>query len=201
MLKNKLPFFIRQTVLPSAYRRIEGITMNNNCYYLINNFYPTGADTLKFAFLWSNASQACNVLGCYTTTSAQNNLSLYIGNSPSAKYLRYNGGTFSSYCLANKRYDVEITPTGSKGFETEETWEQKDFTCSVPLCIGITGTAATSAKMIGTLFGNIEVKRRLKLVPCVRISDSVVGYYDIYSKTFFEPTGTNPQIYTSISEG
>lgn len=178
--------------LPVGYKRLTGMTMDNNCYYLINDFYPTGADTLKFSFEWTNVTQACNVLGCYTTTSAQDNLSLYIGNNPTAKYLRYNGGTYSSYCLPNKRYDVEITPTGSKGFEIDETWTQKDFTCSVPLCVGITGTAATSAKLIGNLYGNIEVVGKLNLIPCERLSDNEIGYYDTVSNTFYEPTGTTP---------
>ena len=179
------------TELPIGYRRILGVSMNNNCYYL-TTLYPTGADTLKFSYEWTNVNTACNVLGCYTTASAQDNLSLYISNSSSAKYLRYNGGIYYSYSLANKRYDVQITPTGSIGMETEDTWEQKTFTCSVPLCIGITGATATSAKFVGNLYGNVELVGVTKFIPCERASDGEIGYYDTANETFIEPTGTRP---------
>ena len=180
----------RDTELPKGYKRILGMTMNNDCFYQ-TSVYPTGADTLKFSYEWTSTT-ACNVIGCYTTSSAEDNLSLYIGSNQTAKYLRYNGGTASSYSLANKRYDVQITPTGSIGMETEDTWEQKEFTCSVPLCIGITGASATSAKFIGNLYGNVEVVDKVKFIPCDRLSDNEIGYYDTLNKTFIEPTGTTP---------
>lgn len=180
----------RDTELPVGYRRILGMTMNNDCYYQTTT-YPTGADTLKFSYEWTSET-ACNVLGCYTTSSAQDNISLYIGSNPTAKYLRYDGGTASSYSLANKRYDVQITPTGSIGMEIEDTWEQKTFTCSVPLCIGITGATATSAKFIGNLYGNVEIVGVTKFIPCERVSDGEIGYYDTANETFITPTGTTP---------
>ena len=180
----------RDTELPKGYKRILGMTMNNDCFYQ-TSVYPTGADTLKFSYEWTSTT-ACNVLGCYTTSSAQNNLSLYIGSNSGAKYLRYNGGVASSYSLTDKRYDVQITPTGSIGMETEDTWEQKDFTCSVPLCIGITGASATSAKFIGNLYENVEILNKVKFIPCERETDNEIGYYDTLNKTFIEPTGTTP---------
>ena len=184
----------RDTELPAGYRRLEDIIYNNDCYYTITGLRPTGADTLKFSFKCTQAQPACNIVGCYTTSSAQDNLSLYVGYTQStAKYLRYNGGTYSSWVIADKRYDAQITPTGSIGMETEETWEQKTFTCSVDLNIGTTSTGATSSKFVGVLYGNVEVVGRAKLIPCERVSDGYIGYYDTYTETFYEKAwGTEP---------
>lgn len=189
-LKNG--FNIGSNKIPDGYKRITGFTMNNDCYYQITDFRLTGADTIKFSYSFTGT--ACNVLGSYTTASAQNNLSLYIGNGATAKYLRYNGGTYSSYTVADKVYNVEITPTGSIGLEEDSSWTQKDFTCPVDLLIGSTGVSATSAKFIGTFYGNIEVMGRLKLIPLERQSDNTVCLYDIYTETIYEPIGTSPTV-------
>lgn len=171
--------------LPKAYRRIESISMNDNAYYIITGFRMKGSDTIKFSF---SVTAVCNVLGCYTNTSATTNYSLYVGLT-TAKYLRYNGGTYDSAITVNQKYDMIITPTGATGI-SNVTWTEKDFTSESDLCIGTTSLNATSAKLKGTLYGDIEVVGRLKLIPCVRTSDNVVGYYDTYSSTFYEPIGS-----------
>lgn len=174
--------------LPDAYRRIESISMDDDVYYIITNFKMKGSDTIKFSF---SVTAACNVLGCYTSASATTNYSLYVGTISSAKYLRYNGGTYNSYVTANQKYDMVITPNGATGI-SNVIWSQKDFISDSDLCIGTTSLNATSAKLKGTLYGNIEVVGRLKLIPCIRASDNVVGYYDTYSSTFYEPADGSP---------
>lgn len=189
-LARFIHFFAGETKpeLPKEYLRLGGFSMDDNCYWVIEGFKLQGTDTLRFSF---SVNVACNVLGCYTNTSAQTNYSLYVGTTASSKYLRYNGGTYSSWVVAKTKYDVAITPTGSKGMEEESTWTQKDFTAPVDFCIGTTSTGATSAKLKGSLYGNIVVDGRAKLIPCKRKSDGALGYYDTYTKTFYAPaTGT-----------
>lgn len=188
-LIRKLPIFMRNA-LPKGYTRIKGLTMNDNCYYAITDFRLTGADILRFSF---SATTNCNVIGAYTTATAQTNYSLYVSTSSGSKYMRYNGGTYDSTISTDTRYDVVMKPTGTTGISTV-TWTQKDFTCVSDLLVGTTSTGATSAKLKGSLYGNIEVEGRLKLVPCTRDSDSVVGYYDLYTHTFYAPIGTNPTV-------
>ena len=177
--------------LPVGYRRIDSMTMNDNCYYLIEGFKLTGDDTLRFSF---SVTAACNVIGAYSGSASGNNYSLYvaIGATSSSNYLRYKDGAYNSAIDANTRYDVEITPTGSHGIKTESTWTPKTFTATTDLCIGTTKTDASSAKLKGQLFGNIDVVGRAKFIPCVRVSDSVVGWYETYTGKFYEPIGTNP---------
>lgn len=180
--------------LPAGYKRLIGLTFNNNAYYQITGFKMHGDDTLRFSFqtpLEADGGAACNVLGAYDGASGVlTNYSLYIGNASGAKYLRYDGGTYSSQVVFGDRYDVVITPTGSQGMLVDSTWEEKEFTSVVDLHIGITSGLATSAKMIGDIIGPVIVDGRAKLIPCERQADSVLGYYDTYSETFYEPTGS-----------
>ena len=87
--------------LPAGYKRLLGLTYNNNAYYGITNFKMRGGDTVRFSFKCTMSSPACNVLGAYDGSSAQTNLSLYLGATSSAKYLRYNGSTYNSQADQN----------------------------------------------------------------------------------------------------
>lgn len=179
--------------LPDGYKRVKSLTMDNDCYYEIEDLYLNGSDTLEFSFL---ITATCNVLGSYSGSSAGPNYSVYASTS-NVSYLRYGSNNYNSMFEASKRYDVVITPTGTKGFKYNSTWDELEFTTTRPLCIGTTrSNLTTSAKMKGTFYGNIIVKDangiRFKGIPCVRLSDDVPGYYDTVSETFYEPNGTNP---------
>lgn len=179
--------------LPSGYDRIAGIAFDSSAYYQITDFFLKGSDTIRISF---SVEKACNVFGCYTTSSATNNYSLYASTATNAKYLRYAGGTYKSQ-FANstfgQRFDVVITPTGSSGMPSgqNDTWSEVDFTATSALCIAHTSPSGTSSKLDGNIYGNIVVDGRLKLIPCIRISDGEIGYYDTYAEAFYAPvTGT-----------
>lgn len=172
--------------VPIGYRRLTGIEFDGNVWY-DTNMYLQGSDTLKFAF---EASVACNVLGCYTDASAQTNFSLYVSTSGTAKYLRYNGGTYNSSITANTRYDVILTPTGSDGMKVDSTWTAKTFTTPTTMMIGTTSVGATSAKLTGALYGDIEVVGREKLIPVKRASDGAIGYWMESAGVFLANLGT-----------
>lgn len=179
--------------LPSGYKRVKGLKFNNDVYYLIEGFHLYGSDTVRLSV---SITAACNIFGCYTTTTAQDNYSLYASVSSSAKYLRYNGGTYKSGWTNDdlgERFDIEITPYGSTGIPAgDDSWEEQDFETSADLCIGTTSTGASSAKLKGNLYGTFEVENRFWGIPCERQSDGVLGYYDTYSETFYEPIGGTP---------
>lgn len=167
--------------LPTGYKRVLGFTMNNNSYWGIADFPLYGSDTLRFSF---EATDSCNVIGAYSGSASGNNYSLYV--STSSNYLRYKSGAYNSAVDFDKRYDVEITPTGSSGMKTNSTWTEQTFTTPTNLCIGTTATGASSAKLKGKLYGNIEVVGRAKFVPCERVSDNALGYYDTIGEAFYE---------------
>lgn len=165
--------------LPDGYERINGIALEK-ARYVIEDFYLTGADTVRL----SAKGATGNWFGCFNASSADNNYSFYATTTASGKYLRYNGSTYSSYVMGSKRYDIVITPTGTSGLENDSTYTQKSFTCSIPFCIGATSASGTPAASV-EFYGNIVVDGRLRLVPCRRVSDGTIGWYD--GTTFYEP--------------
>lgn len=182
----------RNEELPSEYKRIIGIKFDSGVYYKINDFRLRGNDTVRISF---SAERACNVFGCYTNANALDNYSLYISTTSGSKYLRYGNGTYKSYMptesLGN-RFDTVITPTGSSGMPEDDTWTEKEFEASSDMCIGTTSPSATSAKLDGNIYGNFVVDGRFNGIPCERVSDGKIGYYDTYTKTFFAAVAGTP---------
>lgn len=178
--------------LPSDYRRVAGFEFNANTYYLIEGFKLTGNDTVRISF---SVDKACNVFGCYTTNDATDNYSLYASTASGAKYLRYDGTVYNSQVPSSRlgeRLDVVITPTGTTGLPNDSEMTPVEFTASADLCVGVTSPGATSSKLDGNIWGDVIVEGRLKLIPCERLSDGTLGYYDTYTGTFYEPIGSAP---------
>ena len=175
--------------LPTGYKRVQGFSVNDDCYWRLTDFKLNGSDTLRFAF---SVTAACNVIGAYSGSASGSNLSLYVAVSGTGKYLRYKDGAYNSVIDTGTRYDVAITPTGSVGMKTDSTWDELSFTTTTDFCIGTTSTSTSSAKLKGSLFGNIAVDGRLDLVPCERTSDGVLGYYDLVGEAFYAPTSGIP---------
>lgn len=188
--------YIEDGRLPSGYRMLTGIVFGGGVFY-DTGMRLQGSDTLKFSF---EATKACNVLGCYTGANADDNYSLYLSTTSGAKYMRYNGGTYNSYFATNTRYDVTITPTGTEGFQQDSEWTEQTFTTASDMLIGTTSYGATSAKLTGTVYGNIEVVGKRIFVPAERIADGAIGYYDLYTEEFLENVGTgDPEILGYVS--
>ena len=174
--------------LPAGYKRVLGFSMNDNCYWKLTDFKLNGSDTLRFSF---SATTSCNVIGAYSGSASGNNYSLYVATS-SGNYLRYKGGAYNSTIDVDTRYDVVITPTGTTGMKTNSSWSALEFTTTTDFCVGTTSTSTSSAKMKGSFYGDIIVDGRLHLVPCERVSDNALGYYDLEGETFHAPTSGTP---------
>lgn len=178
--------------LPAEYQRQIGFEYDAETYYLIPNFHLRGSDTVRLSF---SATKACNVFGCYTNTTASDNYSMYASTTASGKYLRYDGDTYNSYIPSSRfgeRIDVVITPTGTTGMPTDSVITPATFESVADLCIGTTSPSASSSKLDGNIWGNFVVDERLTLIPCKRLSDDALGYYDPASETFHEPIGSAP---------
>lgn len=181
---------VKDSELPVGYRRVLGYTCNNNVLWQITDFHLRGSDTVRISF---SINGACNVFGCYQGADADDNYDLYVSTSSGAKYLRYGSGTYLSYWSSanlGERFDVVFTPTGTTGMPQDSTWTPKTFESENDFLVGSTTLTGSSSKLKGDLYGNIIVDGRLKLIPCERVSDGVLGYFDTYSQTFYEPQGT-----------
>ena len=181
---------VKDSELPVGYRRVLGYACDDDVLWQITDFHLRGSDTVRMSF---SVKAGCNVFGCYQGASANDNYDLFVSNSSNAKYLRYGGEAYPSYWSSSnwgRRFDVVFTPNGTDGMPQDSTWTPLTFESENDLLIAATTLAGSSAKLKGNLYGNFIVDGRLKLIPCERVSDGVLGYYDTYSNTFFEPTGT-----------
>ena len=173
--------------LPAEYKRVIGFTCNNNAMWEITDFHLRGSDTVRISY---SVNSACNVFGCYQSADADDNYDLYASTSAGAKYFRYGSGAYASYWSPEdlgERFDVVYTPTGSQGMPQDSTWSALTFTSENDMLIGSTTLTGSSSKLKGNLYGSIVVDGRLNLIPCERVSDGVLGYYDTYGETFYEP--------------
>lgn len=185
---------VKDSELPVGYRRVLGYACDNDVLWQITDFHLRGSDTVRISF---SITAACNVFGCYQSTTATDNYDLYVSTSSGAKYLRYGDGTYLSYWSSDdlgQRFDVVFSPTGTTGMPQDSTWSPKTFESANDFLVGATTLTGSSAKLKGNLYGNIIVDGRLKLIPCERVSDGVLGYFDTYSQTFYEPQGTGTSL-------
>lgn len=178
--------------LPEEYKKVKGFEFSAGTYYKITDFRLKSDDVVRISF---SVDKACNVFGCYTTTSATDNYSLYASTSSGGKYLRYDGSTYNSYFSSaelGERFDVTISASGTSGMPIDSVFSEATFDCSSDLCIGTTAPSASSSKLDGNIWGNIVVDGRLRLVPCERLSDHALGYYDTVGGAFYAPIGSAP---------
>lgn len=168
------------------YRKLTGIHYDGAVVY-DTGMKLYGYDSLKFSF---SATKACNVLGCYTDAGSQTNFSLYVSTSSSAKYMRYNGGAYNSYIATNTRYDVIVTPTGTRGMRVDSSWTAKTFVSDSDMLIGSTSYGATSSKFTGNMYGAVIIPGRAYWQPYERIADGKIIYVDMISGKEIENVGT-----------
>lgn len=166
-----------------SYTTLSGITFDGDSYFITNTVLD-GSDTVSFSY---EASQGCNVIGSYVSSSSDNNFSLY--HSTSA-YVRYDGGLYRPSLSNNTVYAIEMTPTGiNVDGGTVKSWSKASFTCSTPMWIGMLPNSSAQA-LTGTIYGNIVVDGKLNAVPSMRDSDGVIGYLDTLTSTFYTNQGT-----------
>lgn len=184
---------VKDSELPVGYKRLTGITYDSNTYYETNEKLY-GSDTLTIR-LSNTKTAGQNVIGAYSGTGdGVFNFSLYIyGNgSTSNSYLRH--GTK----LGRPRYGtgtrtLVMGPSGTDGFLTDVTYDAEDFETTDTFRIGALPNSS-SPRYDGNIIGNITVSNRLKYIPCERVSDGEIGYYETFTGTFLEPQGSGTPV-------
>ena len=177
--------------LPSEYRRVLDITFDGTAYYRTGEeLYGSDVVTMTLS---NTSSSGQNVFGAYSGTGTGNkNFSFYVygGGSSSNSYLRYNESLYRPNFGSGKR-TVTFGAGGTDGFATDVSFAEETFESSATAYIGHLPNS-TSSKYSGTIIGAITVGSRLKYVPCERVSDNVVGYYEVNSGVFIEPYAGSP---------
>lgn len=175
--------------LPIGYRRIVSIKFDGDFWYELGEAL-TGEDDVTMT-LDNTVSTGQNVFGSYNgTASGRKNFSLFIygSNSTSGSYLRY-GEQLVRPKLGSGERTITFGKSGTSGFQTDVTVTSEEFTTPANAYIGMLPNSSSPA-YTGSIIGNVLVGTRLKYIPCERVSDSEIGYYEAVSGEFIEKTGT-----------
>ena len=177
---------VKDSELPVGYKRLKNIKTTGDVRY-VSNVYLTGSDTLRFTFQAASG----NLLGSYNDSSANDNYSFYNTVNATGSYARYNGQTGGSGTYTGTIYNVTMSPTGITGVRNPSSFTPREFTCSIPFCIFATSPTG-SGHSNATIIGNIEVSgsQTLKFIPCERVSDGAIGYWETSNQEFLEKQGS-----------
>lgn len=174
--------------LPTGYKRIESIDFDGGFHYITGEKLY-GSDEITIT-LDDTASGGQNVFGSYSgTASGRKNYSLYIygGGSSTSSYLRY-GETLYRPKYGDGKRTLVYGPNGASGFSTDISMTPEEFETDDVAWIGMLPNSS-SPHFTGTIVGNILIGNRLKYIPCERVSDGTIGYYEPNTSVFLEPAG------------
>lgn len=173
--------------LPDGYVRVERINFDGDFYYDTGKTL-FGSDDVTLT-LDNTYTKGQNVFGSYNGTTGKANYSLYIygDNSTSQCYLRYGTQLLRPRYGSDPRTLV-FGASGVRGFATSVTLTPDEFETEAPAYIGMLPNSSSSA-YTGDIVGNILVSDRLKYIPCERVSDGEIGYYEAINGEFITKSG------------
>lgn len=177
--------------LPVGYRRIASITFGGSTYYDTGEkLYGSDIVTITIADFVSNGQ---NLFGCYSGTGSDDiNFSMYIyGTATGQAYWRYGQTLYRPVLGGTTERTISFGAGGTTGFKTDVTYNAVEFETTSNARIGALPNSSSS-KYDGTIKGTITIGTRLKYIPCIRISDGAIGYYETVKGVFIEPQGTAP---------
>ncbi len=186
--------------LPTGYRRLLGIDYDGNTHYETGEkLYGSDVITLTLS---GTSTTGQNVFGCYSGTASGNqNFSLYVyGNGSSSKsYYRYGDTLYRPTYGSGTRTLSFGNLTSTSGFATNVNTTPDTFESTSRAYIGWLPNSS-SPHYTGNIIGEITVGDRLKWVPCERVSDEVIGYYEVVNGTFLEPSGSGTPVSTGYDD-
>lgn len=184
--------------LPVGFIRLLDIDFDGGFHYITNEKLY-GSDDVSMT-INNISSSGQNLFGCYSGTAAgTKNFSLYIyGSTSSQCYFRY-GETLYRPRLGTGRRSITFGESGITGFYDNVSITPETFESDSVAWIGMLPNSS-SAHFTGTIEGNIVISNRLKYIPCKRLSDGVIGYYEPNTNVFLEPQGTGTPTTTGIDD-
>lgn len=175
--------------LPVGYRRITEINFDGNTWYETGEKL-NGDDDVTMT-LAGTSSTGQNVFGSYNgTAEGRVNFSLFIygAGSTSKSYFRY-GVQLLRPVFGSGQRTITFGKSGTTGFNSNESATPEEFETPANAYIGMLPNS-TSPAFTGRIIGDIVVGTRLKWIPCERVADGVIGYYETHNGVFIEPSGT-----------
>lgn len=196
-------------ILPSEYQQVEYIlrdtSVGSSSGYNTIGFLPNGVDTLVVRAGFMATAKQSSSSGGYITGNRQNNSGNTVGfgvlTDQNTTYIAAWDGVLCSIepnggaSIRNTRYDVTVTktPTGltiTDGTHTANTTNNSPRAMVNNLHVfGISNYKSNG--VVNPLWGRIYYLNiteggvsKVNLVPCKRISDGKVGFYDTVQETF-----------------
>ena len=182
---------VKDEELPYGYRRIESIEFSGSTYYDTDEkLYGSDVVTMTIA-LSSTGGQ--NLFGCYSGTGGDDiNFSMYVyGSSTGQAYWRYGTTLYRPILGGTAKRTISFGAGRTTGFLQNIAYPEVEFETTSAARIGALPNSS-SPKFSGTIYGSITVGNRLKYIPCIRSSDSAIGYYETVKGLFLEPQGSAP---------
>ncbi len=188
---NNGTIVLKDAELPYGYKRLERINFNSSGYYDTNKkLYGSDVVTMTIDNV-STSGQ--NLFGCYSGTGDDAyNFSMYIyGTASGQAYWRYGQTLYRPVLGGTTKKTISFGAGGTSGFKTDVSYDTVEFETTDNAYIGALPNSS-STKFSGDIVGNITIGTRLKYIPCERVSDGVIGYYEVVEGVFLEPQGTAP---------
>jgi len=188
---NNGSIVLKDAELPYGYKRLASIIFSASTYYNTNKkLYGSDVVTMTISDFTSGGQ---NLFGCYSGTGDDvYNFSLYIyGTSTGQAYWRYGQTIYRPVVGSTSQRTITFGAGGTTGFKTNVTHNTVDFETTSVAWIGSLPNSS-SPKYEGKIIGNITIGTRLKYIPCERVSDGAIGYYEAIEGVFLEPQGSAP---------
>ena len=188
IIANNGAIKVKDDELPVGYKRLLDIYFDGDSYFETGKKL-NGNDVVTLT-LQADSSAGQNVFGAYSGTGGSAiNLSLYVYASASSQSYFRSNKTLLRPTLGTGKRTISFGNGSTSGFRTDVTYDVEEFETTDTAQIGALPNS-TSPKFAGYLFGNVTVGNRLKYIPCERVSDSAIGYYETVNGEFLENQGT-----------
>lgn len=179
---------VKDDELPVGYKRLLDVYFDGDSYFETGQKL-TGNDVVTLT-LQADSSAGQNVFGAYSGTGASAiNLSLYIYASASSQSYFRSNQTLLRPTLGTGKRTISFGNGSTSGFLQDVTYDIEEFETTDTAQIGAL-PHSTSPKFAGYFYGNITIGNRLKYIPCERVSDGAIGYYETVNGEFLENQGT-----------
>ena len=184
--------------LPVGFIRLLDINFDGGFHYITNEKLYGSDDVSMTINNISTSGQ--NLFGSYAGAGeGTKNFSLYVyGSTSSQCYFRYGERLYRPRLGTGER-SITFGESGTTGFYDNVSITPETFESNSVAWIGMLPNSSSS-HFIGTIEGNIVVSNRLKYIPCKRLSDGVIGYYEVNNEVFLEPRGSGTPTTTGIDD-
>lgn len=190
IVRNGNALCIEDGTLPPEYRELLGFKFDGASWFETGEKLY-GSDLITIT-LSQTVTSGQNVFGAYAGTSAgTKNFSLYVygSSSSSNSYYRYDETLYRPRLGSGQRTLTFGNSEETTGFANNVETTPSDFVTNAEAWIaGLPNSS--SPKYTGAIEGRISAGTRLIWVPCERVSDGELGYYELNSEVFLTNQGT-----------